>query len=83
MPCAVLYTTELRAPELEGPAVRLLTWNVASLRASLKKVRMPHWGLCNSTVVSMPLCNHHYHFDAVCAQGLKDAAVWTSMVSPS
>ncbi len=37
---AVLYTTELRAPKLEGPAVRLLTWNVASLRSTLKKVSM-------------------------------------------
>ena len=42
--CAVLYTTELRAPKLEGPAVRLLTWNVASLRSSLKKVSLTHRG---------------------------------------
>ena len=39
---AVLYTAELRAPELDGPAVRLLTWNVASLRSSLKKVCFSH-----------------------------------------
>ena len=38
VPHAVLYTTELRATKLDGPAVRLLTWNVASLRSSLKKV---------------------------------------------
>ena len=38
---AVLYTAELRAPKLDGPAVRLLTWNVASLRSSLKKVCFP------------------------------------------
>jgi hypothetical protein len=34
---AVLYTAELRAPKLDGPAVRLLSWNVASLRSSLKE----------------------------------------------
>ena len=36
---AVLYTTELRAPKLDEPAVRMLSWNVASLRSSLKKVQ--------------------------------------------
>ena len=42
---AVLYTADLRAPKLDGPAVRMLSWNVASLRSSLKKVQVsenPH-----------------------------------------
>lgn len=46
---AVLYTTELRAPKLEGPAVRLLTWNVASLRSTLKKVSTLHAVLASLT----------------------------------
>ena len=37
---AVLYTADLRAPKLDGPAVRMLSWNVASLRSSLKKVQV-------------------------------------------
>ena len=37
---AVLYTADLRAPKLDGPAVRMLSWNVASLRSSLKKVQI-------------------------------------------
>ena len=36
---AVLYTTDLRAPKLDEAAVRMLSWNVASLRSSLKKVQ--------------------------------------------
>ena len=37
---AVLYTADLRAPKLDGPAVRMLSWNVASLRSSLNKVQV-------------------------------------------
>ena len=37
---AVLYTADLRAPKLDEPAVRMLSWNVASLRSSLKKVQV-------------------------------------------
>ena len=35
----VLYSLSMRPPPLEGPALRVLTWNVASLRSLLKNVR--------------------------------------------
>ena len=37
----VLYSQSMRPPPLEGPALRVLTWNVASLRSLLKNVRAP------------------------------------------
>lgn len=37
----VLYSTSMRPPPLEVPALRVLTWNVASLRSLLKNVRAP------------------------------------------
>ncbi len=37
---AVFYTTDMRPAKLTTPADRILSWNVASLRSTLKKVRI-------------------------------------------
>ena len=34
-----LYDVSMRPPKLEGPAFRVMSWNVAGIRAVLKKVR--------------------------------------------
>lgn len=70
MLCAVLYTTELRAAKLEEPAVRLLTWNVASLRSTLKKVGIPHLKQKGAlhVLVAVSLCPCHYCISARSAQ---------------
>ena len=36
---AVVYNTSMRPAKHEGPAVRMLSWNVASLRSTLKQVK--------------------------------------------
>ena len=62
---AVLYTTDLRAPKLDEPAVCMLSWNVASLRSSLKKVETsqaradPHlYGQPQQGAIYIVICHH-------------------------
>ena len=46
----------MRPPPLEGPALRVLTWNVASLRSLLKNVRAPHADLLHPPSLGMSVC---------------------------
>ena len=87
VPHAVLYTTELRATKLDGPAVRLLTWNVASLRSSLKKVgsllvALVCFGEIRHDVAPLSQLLHHWQLCAGGASGRSIAHNLSGTTSP-
>lgn len=41
-----LYDQEMRPPAYDGPATRILSWNVAGLRSLLKRVSLKATGAC-------------------------------------